>query len=181
MKKNEILNNVFEKYLQERTETLEKSYKVHTENLVQSFKLIDHVNRVSNICSDYINEMILNSKKEMNKSFCSTSSKIFNNGGKNSVVGNDRTKTPIRRPSLMRSKSNTNRNDKSADRQKSTNKLVNAFGVKNSNINQNKTLKPNKSSVAIVGKSSMKPRESKDDRGISAENLKKSKTNYIYY
>jgi hypothetical protein len=149
MYKVEILSNVFKTFLESRINPLEKSCTEHTDQILQSFKILNEIKQTAAKMNTSLNELIANtskpsltpsnSKREINKSFTSnTNSKtLTKNKSRVFEKKNEKSKTPVKRQ--------TDKSlGKSFERQKSeifkSNDGVISNANKKMNINKNLTI-----------------------------------------
>jgi len=109
MYKLEILSNIFKTFLDSRIDTLETSYTNHTDQILQSFKILNEIKQTAAKMDNGLNELIANtskpsltpsnSRREINKSFTSnTNSKtLTKNKSKVFEKKNEKSKTPVKR------------------------------------------------------------------------------------
>jgi len=146
MKKEETIIKVLSRYLKSRLDTLEKNFITHSNNIQDSFDLIEKMKQTAIKLIEEDNSSNNNTQNniDLSKSFCSTSSKSnLNKSGRTA-------KTPLK------SRTTINLIEKSTERNKSTNKKVTA----RNSLTKSKT----KTNIKIH-----------TDRGISNDILKASK------
>ena len=109
MYKFQILSNVFKTYLERRIDPLEINYTHHTDEIIQSFKILDEIKQTSAKMDTSIREIIANtcrpsltpstSRREINKSFTSTSASKTLTKSKSKIFEkkNEKSKTPVKR------------------------------------------------------------------------------------
>jgi hypothetical protein len=116
MYKNEILTKVLNKHLGLVMDKLEKNYQMHSEKVLQSFKLLDEVEKVGKSMQDiFLNKSISGAKsnasfpkRDINKSFTSTtqSKTLIRTRSKVSIKNTERPKTPLKQQDKSKDRKN---------------------------------------------------------------------------